>query len=311
MNHHLSDQHLIGYICRTLSDNQRESMDRHLIDCRECRARLADHESVQRHIHHSLLTNLRPIRPPARLTFDAIAQRARHPDLLIVVSRRAKQALVNVMALGALGTLTVILIIFFSAAQQPSQLAMSVSQVPTLTLVFKNDANSEGLVIMGNADLLTGWRLAGDQPQFYDTAIDDAMIYRDEASIFLRSRDVTHSGYGALIKTILAERYRGKRLRLSGYLKSDSVDSWAGLWMRIDGPGDPPSNLGFDNMQDRSLRGTTEWSRAEIVLDIPQDGVGISFGVVLAGKGQVWMNHLQLEIVDQDMPTTNSRSIPR
>jgi DNA-directed RNA polymerase specialized sigma24 family protein len=33
----------------------------------------------------------------------------------------------------------------------------------------------------------------------------------------------------------LAEKH-GKRVRFSGYVKSESVEPWAGLWMRVEGP---------------------------------------------------------------------------
>jgi hypothetical protein len=49
-----------------------------------------------------------------------------------------------------------------------------------------------------------------------------------------------------------ADDYRGKRLRLSGYVKAEKIDQWAGLWMRIDGEN---KTLGFDNMENRGIRG--------------------------------------------------------
>lgn len=41
-----------------------------------------------------------------------------------------------------------------------------------------------------------------------------------------------------------------------------------GLWFRVDGT--TGKSLSFDNMQDRAVKGTTEWARYEIVLDVPE-----------------------------------------
>ena len=96
--------------------------------------------------------------------------------------------------------------------------------------------------------------------------------------------------------------YLGKRVRLSGYVKSDKVTNWAGLWFRVDGPnnGPNPSSLAFDNMQERPIKGTTDWTRYEIVLDVPEAAQRLAFGILLAGGGQVWMDDLKFEVSAHD-----------
>lgn len=105
------------------------------------------------------------------------------------------------------------------------------------------------------------------------------------------------------MQQIRAERYLGKRIRLSAYIKSEGVDEWAGLWMRIDGyDGVMPS---FDNMKNRPITGKTDWSRYEIVLDVPQTAAMVAFGLLLVGKGQVWLDDAVLEVVGNDCATTD------
>ena len=72
MNSHLSDEELIGNIHRTLTDAQREAMDRHLTDCPHCRARLADHKALQQRIRNSLLADLRAVQPSPGMRFATI-----------------------------------------------------------------------------------------------------------------------------------------------------------------------------------------------------------------------------------------------
>jgi hypothetical protein len=77
MNDHLSDDELIGNIHRTLNDARRESMDKHLAACPQCRARLSDHEVMQQHIRHSLIADMRGVQPSAGMKFAAITSRVK------------------------------------------------------------------------------------------------------------------------------------------------------------------------------------------------------------------------------------------
>jgi hypothetical protein len=100
--------------------------------------------------------------------------------------------------------------------------------------------------------------------------------------------------------------YLGKRVRLSAYVKADSIGDWASVWMRVDGPiqRGQPKLLAFDNMQSRPLKGTFDWKRVEIVLDVPRDAMDVAFGILLTGSGEVWLDDLKFEIVPDSVPLT-------
>ena len=76
--------------------------------------------------------------------------------------------------------------------------------------------------------------------------------------------------------------------------------------MRVDGK--KRKILAFDNMQRRPIRGTTSWTKYSVVLDVAPQSTGIAFGILLAGKGQVWLDDLKFEIVGSDVPTTDQLS---
>ena len=62
------------------------------------------------------------------------------------------------------------------------------------------------------------------------------------------------------------------------FVKSDEeVKGWAGLWMRVDGK--EKTGIAFDNMANRSIKGTTDWKTYEVVLDVPDDAEEIFFEV--------------------------------
>ena len=73
MNSHLTDEELISNIHRTLTDAQREAMDRHLTTCPPCRARLADQKAMQQRIRNHLLADLRAVQPSPGMRLAAIA----------------------------------------------------------------------------------------------------------------------------------------------------------------------------------------------------------------------------------------------
>jgi hypothetical protein len=104
------------------------------------------------------------------------------------------------------------------------------------------------------------------------------------------------------MQDIAADRYAGKRVRFSAFMKTEDESS-AGLWLRVD---KGTSSVAFDNMQDRALKGTSGWQRYAVVLDVPKDATGIFFGVLLSGTGKVWINSGNFEVVSDDVPTTGS-----
>jgi hypothetical protein len=160
---------------------------------------------------------------------------------------------------------------------------------------------------MANAqDAPRGWFPAGSRPRDYLMSVDRAVAHGGNASASLRSVVAGPTGFGTLMQTFKAEVYRGKRVRMSGYVRSQGVMNWAGLWMRVDGT--HGELLAFDNMEDRAIKGTSDWQKCEIVLDVPESGLEIAFGLLLNGAGQAWMDDLSFEVVGKDVPTTGPKT---
>jgi hypothetical protein len=153
-----------------------------------------------------------------------------------------------------------------------------------------------------HADVPKGWILSGSDRSNYLTGTEP-VDHGDARRAYLKAKPEAGIGFGTLTQVIDANNYRGKRVRLSGYLSSAAVTS-GGLWMRIDGTGN--RRLGFDNMEDRAITGTTARQRYQVVLDVPADASDIAFGFLLIGKGQLWVDGLRLEPVDSSVPVTSS-----
>ncbi len=151
---------------------------------------------------------------------------------------------------------------------------------------------------------MTGWHMAGSHPRQYEHALADES-YEGKPVVELRCVVERADGFGTLMQTFSAEHFRGQRVRFSGALKSKDVQDRVGLWVRVDGPvGTRP--LAFDNMADRPVRGTTDWERYEVVLDVPAEAEAIALGVLLRGEGQASISDFNVEIVGSEVETTDS-----
>ena len=97
----------------------------------------------------------------------------------------------------------------------------------------------------------------------------------------------------------------GKRIRFSGYIRTDAVTGgYAGMWWRVNGP--DGKVLAFDNMQNRGPSGTTDWTRYEIELPVAADARSITFGLLMPGRGTAWFDDLAVEIDGQPYSTAGT-----
>jgi hypothetical protein len=158
--------------------------------------------------------------------------------------------------------------------------------------------------ITGTMELPKSWFKAGSKPESYDMGLDRAAYMTGKSSATIKSIDKEINGFGTLMQNCLPTKYAGKRVRMSGFMKSDNVQGWAGLWFRVDQHAG--SSTAFDNMQDRSVKGTTDWKKYEIVLDVSSDASNLAYGALLAGTGQIWFADLKFEIVDNTVATTGT-----
>lgn len=149
-----------------------------------------------------------------------------------------------------------------------------------------------------------GWFISGSHPDHYVIGTDRKEIHQGRASGYLKSTDsADDEEFATMMQQFKADRYRRQRIQLSGFIQTKDVQHFAGLWMRVDNSSEDV--LQFDNMSNRPLIGTTKWNRYAIVLDVPDSSAAISFGVLLSGKGSVWIDGLSFQTVDANTPTTN------
>jgi RNA polymerase sigma factor (sigma-70 family) len=98
----------------------------------------------------------------------------------------------------------------------------------------------------------------------------------------------------------------GKRIRVTGWLKTRDVRGWASAFVIILGA--DFRHLQYDDMSDRPIRGTTDWQQYEIVTDLPNEPCIIYFGPDLYGPGELWADDFQIDLAPPGTPSTDDRN---
>jgi RNA polymerase sigma factor (sigma-70 family) len=105
--------------------------------------------------------------------------------------------------------------------------------------------------------------------------------------------------------TASMDTIRGKRIRLTAWIKTRNVDNWCGLEMWAYG--------WFQRVQVHSdmaahpISGTTDWKQYSLVVDVPADAQSLMFQATMLGTGEMWSDDFQIQIVDNNVPVTDDQ----
>jgi RNA polymerase sigma factor (sigma-70 family) len=111
---------------------------------------------------------------------------------------------------------------------------------------------------------------------------------------WLEARVPEPLGFADLRQGILADAYRGGRVRLTADVKTADVRQQAGLYLRVI---DPDRSKRPEDRQQATLRGTHDWTHEQVEADVGDGGVFVLFGISLTGPGQVQMRNVELSRV--------------
>lgn len=157
-------------------------------------------------------------------------------------------------------------------------------------------------------ELPAGWHVAhatnewnyrlGIDPKNPGTALIESRPDRTDAI------DRAAGETAVLMQSILADPWRGGRLRLTAELRTEAAET-ATLWLRVD----PAEGryLRFDNLLRRPggpLVGHAGWTERQVVLEVPEAAATIHYGFFLRGSGRVWARRFKLEEVGEEVATT-------
>ncbi len=159
--------------------------------------------------------------------------------------------------------------------------------------------------IMKGKQIIPGWIFTGNTPKAYQVQLDETVKFHGLRSILMQNSrfDLEASSYCTILQQFKAKNFIGKRIRFSGMIKSQEVAGWGGLWMRIDSV--TSTIIKIDNMQNRPIRGNTDWTSYSIVLDVPENSSIINIGMLLYHTGSLWLDNISFEVVGDDVTPTD------
>jgi C-terminal processing protease CtpA/Prc len=161
------------------------------------------------------------------------------------------------------------------------------AQEPTLRAAQRSELEPALGFEAETADqLLGGW---GGGPT--GTIFADRTIFHSGKVAARIERDAKSAEGFSTVTKMIPLNFSGGTIELRGFLRTEDVNGFAGLWMREDGPS---RGLAFDNMQKRELKGTTDWTEYVIKLPVHEDAQKLFFGFLLSETGKAWADDVQL-----------------
>lgn len=150
----------------------------------------------------------------------------------------------------------------------------------------RTDASRVGQSLGFEAELQVGWMVSPPET----VTLDSQVAHSGKGAARVERRRDSPQQFSTLTQ-VLPMDFQGERLELRGFIRTEDVGNFVGLWMREDGE---TPNLAFDNMQKRGVKGTTDWTEYSITLPVHPDGRRLYFGFLMVGTGKAWVDDLQL-----------------
>jgi hypothetical protein len=164
---------------------------------------------------------------------------------------------------------------------------------------------------VAGGQLPTGWQSSGTGAKGFTVGYDVSRQSGgrqasglEERSAYIAANVAEPAGSATLTQAIRSDDYRGRRVRLSGFVRqSPAVGQSAMLFLRLEGNG---VVLGTDR-RSVMIAGSTkspDWVQHQIVVDVPENSTGLRFGFLKEGNGEAWLRSVKLEVVDASTPLT-------
>jgi len=193
-------------------------------------------------------------------------------------------------------------------------LALLLPTLPSLAQTPAALLNLDMEQVSAQAHLPTGWvpsymvRAPSTFSKGYQATADSVVRHGGRYALRIQAtgQPRTEGEYG-IAGLHLPAAFKGKTIKLTGFLKTDQVQGGAaGLWMRIDGPEGP---LAFDRMEKQPVPGTADWQPYSITLPLADEARNIYVGGLLMTTGTLWLDDLTLTVNDKPLAQAPPKTI--
>jgi hypothetical protein len=164
------------------------------------------------------------------------------------------------------------------------------------------------------AEGLLGWQTSAPR-EAYDFQVDSQTVFHNKNSLaitLLKTASVTSQRATLTHEGFLADHYRGQRVRMISYVRAEAVYSacFSIRVINVTTQQDGEKTSGSITTTQQRLSGEThDWKRYEAIFDVPSDATLI-IGFELWMQGKVWLDGIQLECVEKNVPVTGTSVSP-
>jgi len=144
----------------------------------------------------------------------------------------------------------------------------------------------------GPSRVPANWSFVTTQPKIYRTGYDTVANSQTPRSVVIRSLTQSAEGYAGLIQKCNATPYRGQRVRISVWIKTDAVNGAAQFSFFVNDQAGVKLAVGGDG-----VGGLRYWRQYAAVVDVPEEAATLFYGMTLNGAGKAWFNALQIDVV--------------
>lgn len=133
------------------------------------------------------------------------------------------------------------------------------------------------------------WWIQGTTPDFYSFEVAPGMTGGK-----ITAQQTLVDGSAVMGRTISSSEFKGRRVKLTGEVRTNDVTAGAGLWLNATETLHGKviaSNDGFD----QAMSGSNNWKSITLETTVPSAADWLNVGVALQGPGQVEVRNLRVE----------------
>lgn len=143
-----------------------------------------------------------------------------------------------------------------------------------------------------------GWLFGGNG---YQVVLDKSEKKNGKQSLcFYGPKGVNPGRVSFAAQKVLINPFLGKRIRLSGYVKTGKKVGDIYLWLRADCGLDP---LAFKRIhRDKGPKKEIDWQEYILEMDVPRQASALFFGASMRGEGKAWLDYLRIGVLPAKGP---------
>jgi hypothetical protein len=144
------------------------------------------------------------------------------------------------------------------------------------------------------------WIKSGTWAGSYNMEIKAKEGINESKAIILESVGKDIYGSGAVIQTINARNYLGKRVKLSAFIRTENVKDFACLILSPQNKMDDFWNNSSNNSEDKKtyLQGNHAYKKIDSYLNVSDNAGNLVIGAMIKGEGKIWIDNINIEIIE-------------